>query len=215
MSQQDESKKTVIEAMPDGPYVVKNPPPLKNSNDEVLQTKPVTALCRCGRSDNKPFCDGTHAKVGFSAARLTGGSADKQDHYEGDSVTINDNRGVCAHAARCTDGLKSVFKYGEEPWIDPNGADVEVVKKQIQQCPSGALSYTIGGGEHDDFNHEPGITIVKDGPYRVTGGLNLDDKVAGQKPQSRNHYTLCRCGGSKNKPFCDGTHWEGFKDDKN
>ncbi len=215
MSQQDESKKTVIEATTDGPYVVRNPPTLKNSRDEVLETKPVTALCRCGRSDNKPFCDGTHKKVGFSAARETDGSTNKHDHYEGKSITINDNRGVCAHAARCTDGLKPVFKYGEEPWIDPDGADMEAVKQQIRQCPSGALSYTIDGVEHDQYGQEPGIGIVKNGPYRITGSIDLDDKVSGQKPQTQDHYTLCRCGGSKNKPFCDGTHWKGFKDDKN
>jgi uncharacterized Fe-S cluster protein YjdI len=153
--------------------------------------------------------------VGFSSARLTDGSADKQDHYEGKAISINDNRGVCAHAARCTDGLKSVFKYGQEPWIDPDGADLEAIKEQVRQCPSGALSYTIEGVEYADFGQEPGVTIIKNGPYRVAGGVELKDSANGQEPQTRDHYTLCRCGGSKNKPFCDGTHWKGFKDDKN
>ena len=86
---------------------------------------------------------------------------------------------------------------------------------QIQQCPSGALSYTIGGVEDDEYSHEPGITISKNGPYRITGGIELEDRVGGQKPQTQDHYTLCRCGGSNNKPFCDGTHWKGFKDEQN
>ncbi len=215
MSQQDDPKTTSIEAKPDGPYVVTTPPPLKNSKGEPIETKPVTALCRCGKSENKPFCDGTHAKVNFSSKRLGGGPADKQDHYEGKAIRINDNRGVCAHAARCTDGLKSVFKYGEEPWIDPDGADVEAIKNQIQQCPSGALSYSFDGVEHTQYSREPGIGIIKNGPYRVTGGVELKDPGNGQTPATRDHYTLCRCGGSKNKPFCDGTHWKGFKDDKN
>lgn len=215
MSKENDAKSPVIEAKQNGPYIVKNPPPLTNSKGEILETKPVTVLCRCGQSGNKPFCDGTHAKVGFSSERITDGSAVKQDHYEGKAITINDNRGVCAHAARCTDGLKTVFKYGEEPWIDPDGADVEAIKKQVEQCPSGALSYTIEGMERDDFSQEPGITIIKNGPYRVAGGIELEDRTAGQKPQAKDHYTLCRCGGSKNKPFCDGTHWKGFKDEKN
>jgi CDGSH-type Zn-finger protein len=215
MSKETDSKTAVIEPAPNGPYLVKNPPTLKNSKGETLETKPVTALCRCGRSDNKPFCDGTHAKVGFSSERIADGSTDKQDHYEGKAITINDNRGVCAHSARCTDGLKSVFKYGEEPWIDPDGADLEAIKKQVRECPSGALSYTMDGVEHDRYHHEAGIGIVKNGPYRVFGGIELVEASAGRKPQSRDHYTLCRCGGSKNKPFCDGTHWKGFKDDKN
>ena len=62
---------------------------------------------------------------------------------------------------------------------------------------------------------EPGIGIVKNGPYRVTGGVELNDPGNEQTPATPDHYTLCRCGGSKNKPFCDGTHWKGFKDDKN
>jgi CDGSH-type Zn-finger protein len=215
VSKDNDSKTCMIEAKLDGPYLVKNPPVLKNSKGETLETKPTTALCRCGQSGNKPFCDGTHGKVGFSSARTTDGSADKHDHYQGEAVTIHDNRGVCAHAAHCTDGLKTVFKYGEEPWIDPDGAEAEAIEKQVKQCPSGALSYTIDGEEHVNFGHEPGITITKDGPYRVTGGVGLEDTVTGQKPKAEDHYTLCRCGGSKNKPFCDGTHWKGFKDDKN
>ena len=207
--------KPVIEATPNGPYVVSNPPSLKNSKGEELETKPVTALCRCGRSSNKPFCDGTHAKVSFDGSRQTDGSADKQDHYKGGGITLNDNRSVCAHAARCTAGLKTVFKYGEEPWIDPNGASAEEIRKTVENCPSGALSYTIDDVEHADFVSEPSIYIAKNGPYAVAGGVELKDSMGSQTPQSSEHYTLCRCGGSKNKPFCDGTHWKGFKDDKN
>ena len=59
------------------------------------------------------------------------------------------------------------------------------------------------------------IMVSKDGPYRITGGIELKDESMGEGA-SREHYTLCRCGGSKNKPFCDGTHWYiKFKDEKN
>ncbi len=207
--------KPIIDATANGPYVISDPPTLRNSKGEELETKPATALCRCGRSSNKPYCDGTHAKVGFDASRKTDGSADKQDHYTGKAITINDNRGVCAHSARCTDGLESVFKYGQEPWIDPDGVSVDEIKKAVENCPSGALSYTVDNREYDDFGRSPSIMVIKNGPYAVSGGVELTDSMSGQTPQTRDHYTLCRCGGSANKPFCDGTHWKGFKDDKN
>ena len=62
MTNSDDSKKRRIQAMPNGPYVVTDPPSLVNSKREVIETKPSTALCRCGRSENKPFCDGTLAE---------------------------------------------------------------------------------------------------------------------------------------------------------
>ncbi|MHC4278522.1 MAG: CDGSH iron-sulfur domain-containing protein, partial [Planctomycetota bacterium] len=78
-----------------------------------------------------------------------------------------------------------------------------------------ALNYAKDGVLHKDQGREPVIEVTKDGPYRVVGGIELNDPVDSQ-PESREHYTLCRCGGSKNKPFCCGEHWHiGFEDDKN
>ena len=104
MSKENEPEGPVIEARPDGPYIVKNLETLRNSRGEALPTKPVLALCRCGASANKPFCDGTHSKIEFSGKRLTDGSADKPDTYVGQVITINDNRSICAHAGYCTTG---------------------------------------------------------------------------------------------------------------
>ncbi len=208
----DEAK---IRTAPNGPLLVQDSPTLTNSKGATLQTKEITALCRCGQSANKPFCDGTHAKVGFSSVRQSDGSTDKFDTYEGKSITIHDNRGICAHAALCTGGLSSVFKYGQEPWIDPDGADVEAIQKQVAACPSGALTYTLDDQEHRDFGNDPAIYIAQNGPYVVKGGVELEDAETGQAPKTTDHYTLCRCGGSKNKPFCDGSHWQGFADDSN
>ncbi len=216
MNRPSDSNKPVIEASPDGPYLVNDLPRLTSSKGRELATKSVMALCRCGGSANKPFCDGTHAKIGFSGARLTDGSANKQDKYKGKKVSISDNRSVCAHAGMCTDTLKSVFQLGVEPWIAPDGAEAEAIVDTVRKCPSGALSYTIDDVEHADQDRDPMITVSQDGPYHVVGGPELKDKITGQQPQSREHYTLCRCGGSKNKPFCDGTHWHiKFRDDKN
>ena len=215
----DKSATPTIEAAPDGPYIVTELQTLRNSKGDTLEVKPKVALCRCGGSKNKPFCDGTHAGNGFTGTRESDGSTDKQDHYEGKAVTINDNRGVCAHAGLCTDNLKTVFKLNTEPWIDPDGADTDAVIEVVRSCPSGALSYTVDHvehAEHSALGRAPAITVSKDGPYHVIGGCALSDSVTKQRPQTPEHFTLCRCGGSKNKPFCDGTHWHiKFQDDKN
>lgn len=204
-----------IECQPNGPYLVRNLEIFRNSHDASIPTKPVMALCRCGGSANKPFCDGTHQKNGFSGAKLADESANLRDNYQGQKITIHDNRAICAHAAHCTAGLASVFKYGSEPWIDPDGADVDAVIATIRRCPSGALSYSLGGVEAQDPVREPAISVTKNGPYAIVGSVQLIGQAWGQGA-STEHYTLCRCGASKNKPFCDGAHSSiGFADDKN
>ena len=208
------SQHPTIECKPNGPYVVKDLGDLTSSQGTAVPTKPVIALCRCGGSASKPFCDGTHQKNGFSGARVAGSSGASVDSYAAPGITIHDNRSLCAHAGHCTDGLASVFKYGSEPWIDPNGDTVAAIVNAIRNCPSGALTYSINGVPGTD-EHAPAITITKDGPYAVAGSIALTDPTTGAAaPGAR--YTLCRCGGSKNKPFCDGSHWDlKFHDEKN
>jgi CDGSH-type Zn-finger protein len=200
-----------IEARPNGPYMVKGLAELRAASGEKLATQPVIALCRCGGSAKKPFCDGTHKTNGFSSAKTADASADRRETYAGKRISIHDNRSLCAHAGYCSDGLASVFKYGAEPWIDADGASVEAIVATIRRCPSGALSYSVDGIEHRDEARPPAITVTKDGPYGVVGGVRLEE--ARGEGASTEHYTLCRCGASKNKPFCDGSHWSaGFKD---
>ena len=162
--------------------------------------------CRCGGSQNKPYCDGSHKRNGFTGERVADGSSDRRNNYVGKRIAIHDNRSICAHAGACTDNLASVFRMKQEPWIEANGASIEEVVATVRRCPSGALSYSLDGVEHRDQAREPMISATKDGPYAVTGGIELVDVAFGEGA-SREHYTLCRCGGSKNKPFCDGTHW--------
>ena len=101
----------------------------------------------------------------------------------------------------------------QSPWIDPDAADATAIIDTIRKCPSGALSYSVAGVEQRDPNRTPAIQATKDGPYKVTGGTKLSGQEWGDGA-SHEHYTLCRCGASKNKPFCDGTHWDiGFRDD--
>jgi hypothetical protein len=104
---------------------------------------------------------------------------------------------------------------GQEPWIDPDGAGVEKVIDVIKRCPSGALSYSVPEAEHSAPPREPGILVSKNGPYVVTGKTELVGEEFGEGA-SKQQYTLCRCGASKNKPFCDGAHWGiEFTDEKN
>lgn len=214
-----DAAKPKIACLPNGPYyLLSDPQPrviphIQKSNGEVCTTITGVALCRCGGSRNKPFCDGTHGKNGFSDANLSDGAHNKRIDYVGKQITIHDNRGICSHAGFCTDNLKAVFKLHQEPWIDPDGATVAEIMNTISKCPSGALSYALDGIEHRDQDRMPMVIVTKNGPYAVTGGIELLGHAFadGASPE---HYTLCRCGASKNKPFCDGSHWKiGFEDD--
>jgi len=228
--QQDKLKeKPKILTLPNGPYylinemepkVVEN---LRNSNGESLSTIRGIALCRCGASKNKPFCDGTHGIIRFlnndTEVTETGHIVkDKRKTYAGKKIIVHDNRKICSHAAECVNNLPSVFKFDARPWIDPEAATLEESINTIRKCPSGALSYSIDGVEYKDQNErKPMVTVSKEGPYIITGGVELiGDNLQFGDGASKEHYTLCRCGASRNKPFCDGMHRViNFKDDKN
>lgn len=204
--------KPTIQCKPNGPYLVKDLTRLENAKGARLATKPVTALCRCGQSATKPFCDGTHNAVGFSDARQSDGRNDRRRDYAGVRITVHDNRALCAHAGHCTEGLAAVFDAKRKPWIDADGAVAEAIIDVVRQCPSGALSYSLNDVEHRDQARDPAILVTANGPYAVTGGVQLEGVAMGDGA-STEHFTLCRCGASKNKPFCDGSHWEsGFAD---
>ena len=84
--------KPQIQCAPNGPYLVRNMPGMKNSKGEEIPEKPQVALCRCGLSANKPFCDGAHAKGGFKGDKVEGRLPDKQDTYAGKEITLQDNK---------------------------------------------------------------------------------------------------------------------------
>ena len=202
-----------IEPKENGPYIVRNLKSLKDANgDEINPGKDVVALCRCGKSGNKPFCDGTHVKAGFSSDTDAVDMGEWRE-YAGSGITIHDNRRLCAHAGECTEGLASVWRMGEKPWIDPEGADAAAIIEVIEKCPSGALSYSIGDDNPGEAGTDESVQVSANGPYHVKGGVTLNDpsRDTGRIP---GQYALCRCGASKNKPFCDGSHWEiKFSDD--
>ena len=213
MNQKNGDKNISIEIMKDGPLIVKGLTCFTDSDDNLVNhEKAVFALCRCGESANKPYCDGAHTTAGFSGDREIKRPLDKSRAYTGKQITIHDNRTICAHAAECVNNLSSVFQPENRPWINPDGAPVDEIINVIKKCPSGALSYTLDEVHHTPEDLEPGISVKKDGPYDVTGKVDL--KADGDiLPPNKELFSLCRCGVSKNKPFCDGTHHEiGFKD---
>ncbi len=214
MNSKKDTKKPLIECAKDGPYLVKNLEDYVNIKGEVVASKPVTAFCRCGKSETKPYCDGMHSRIGFTDEKKEERVKDQRDTYVGQKITIHDNRGICSHAGFCTDNLPSVWRMRSEPWIDPDGAEIEEIIATIRKCPSGALSYTIDNVEHRDQDREPKLRMIPNAPYAIEGGIELKD-VASLEGSSEEHRTLCRCGQSKNKPFCDGSHWyANFRDDK-
>ena len=223
--------KPKILPLPNGPYylindmepkVVEN---LKNFKGDSLSTTVGIALCRCGKSNRKPFCDGTHSIIGFSSQNVNLNENDtnkltiknKRRDYVGKEITIHDNRKICSHAKECVNNLPSVFKLGSKPWIDSDGSKMQDIINTVRKCPSGALSYSIDGIEYRDpkQQRDPILTVLKNGPYYITGGIDLiGENIEFGEGASKEHYTLCRCGASENKPFCDGTHITiNFKDE--
>ena len=215
MSSQDKDKKTIINTIRDGPLRVSNLDKFYDPKGERIPARPELWLCRCGASKNKPYCNGAHVGIKFSDEKSDDRIADRWKDYRGEKITVHDNRALCSHSGECVRGLPSVFNTEKRPWIYPDGADVKDVVKTVKKCPSGALSYTIDGVRHQEFENKPAITIKKHGPLNVTGGIEFKDEH-GEKPASVTRYSLCRCGASKNKPFCDGTHSiVKFRDDGN
>jgi CDGSH-type Zn-finger protein/truncated hemoglobin YjbI len=211
-----------IQSQTNGPYLVTNLENLTDWLGQRLPTRPQMALCRCGQSATKPFCDGTHAEIGFTSEKDRKRVADRHDSYVGQQVTIFDNRGICQHSGYCTDRLATVFRLNTDPFVAPSGGRMDEIIRAVRDCPSGALSYALGGREareQVDYcnEREPAIEVSKDGPYRITGAIALIDGEGNDEPRNEGasfeHYALCRCGHSQNKPFCSGMHWYvDFKD---
>jgi CDGSH-type Zn-finger protein len=177
----------------DGPIRVEGLRKFLNSRGEAIAAKKVISLCRCGKSRNKPFCDGTHASTGFTDETSPGRVADKLDVYNGKELTIRDNLGICSHAAYCSNELPKAWRTGVEPWIDPDGRSAQDVIRIIRKCPSGALSYEQDGKIEDTYSDTPEIRITRNGPYQVRGGVKIEgaDRAEGTNLE---HCALCRCG---------------------
>ena len=127
--------------------------------------------------------------------------------YSNGEVTIVWKPGLCIHSAICVKGLPEVFKPKEKPWINVENAATEKLINQVKQCPSGALSFLMDGEEEVEISNpgEVKIKVIPNGPLQVHGNLKIVD-AEGKETVKSPIAAFCRCGASKNKPFCDGTH---------
>ncbi|MDR0364693.1 MAG: CDGSH iron-sulfur domain-containing protein [Bacteroidales bacterium] len=215
-----EDKKVKI--LKDGPYEVSGNVPLDQlqftHNDRGFsleyekindyKTDEPYHLCRCGKSNNKPFCDGSHLK-GFDGTETA--SHEKYDEtakfIEGKLIDLKDMPELCAGARFC-DTKSGTWNLVEKA---ENEDAKDIIKHQCTHCPSGRLVAVTKEGEVIEPKLPQEISILKDsafrvdGPIYVKGGIPVED-VNGKIYPERNRVTLCRCGKSKNKPFCDASH---------
>ena len=199
------SDKKSISTVKNGPLVVENLKELTSAMGDIYPIERKTfALCRCGGSGSKPFCDGTHGDIGFTDEKEEDRVPRRLDDYIGKEITIHDDRGICSHVGFCTDGLPKVFRMDKDPWIDPDAEPVKKIIETIRKCPSGALSYSIDGVRYQEYHDKPELKVNEDMPYWARGYIRLHDR---DEPESEEHFALCRCGESKNKPFCSGQHY--------
>ncbi len=202
-------KKPKIKVIKDGPYIVSGVESINRWEAPDISVKKSALLCRCGKSKTFPFCDGEHEKINFSGRKLPGRKKNKTVSYRGDGIKINDNRSACSHDGACFKNLPEVFRPKEWKWVKAGKSSREEIINTVKKCPSGALSYTICGVEYKDYDRPPAVKLDPRGPLNTEGYIELDDP-RGNRPRSREHYSLCRCGKSKNKPFCDGMHMPGL-----
>ncbi|MFI6678696.1 ferritin-like domain-containing protein [Kribbella sp. NPDC050470] len=215
-----------VAVLPNGPYVVYGRVPLRRklkivseNNDSLtwqtsaaIETEDTYALCRCGRSGSKPFCDGTHAVVGFDGTEAEPMAPYGELQHVHDGVGISAQRvgELCIHAAFCIGRTRPIAKM----LADTEDSDVRSdVMGRIDHCPSGSYSYALErGGQSIEPDLPRAISVLEeeDGQASalwVTGDLPVH-RADGRLQETRNRATLCRCGHSSNKPLCDGTHRE-------
>lgn len=130
--------------------------------------------------------------------------------YTNGEITIVWKPATCIHSTMCwkgATGLLDVFNPGEKPWIKPAGATTERIIEQINKCPSGALSFYYNADENlpEHIDTECIVETTPNGPLMVYGNITVK-LHNGEETQKNKVTAFCRCGGSSNKPYCDGTH---------
>jgi CDGSH-type Zn-finger protein len=209
----------------DGPYLVTGGVPLSEQSicvdkdgqchgwkeGKKYPTQETYALCRCGQSGNLPFCDGTHTKIQFDGTEQAVDTpyVEQATEIEGPGLRLTDARKFCS-AARFCDRAGGIWK------LTVQSSNPDARQKAIEEakdCPSGRLVTWDQDGKAIEPDFEQSIGLVEDtqagkmGPIWVRGGIPIES-ADGKTYEIRNRVTLCRCGKSSNKPFCDGSHLE-------
>jgi len=224
--------KPKIVILKDGPYAVQGKLPLAkltigtNANGESLEWQagaPIPApenvhLCRCGRSGNKPFCDGSHKKARFDGTETASREPylDVAEVIDGPTLRLTDAEGMCAFARFCDPAGRVWNLVGQSD--DPRAK--RLTEHEAGACPGGRLvAWEKATGKAHEPKLHPQLGLIEDPAQGCSGGIAVWGGVEvvgadGQGYEIRNRQTLCRCGESSNKPFCDGTHASmKFRDD--
>lgn len=215
-----------------GPYLVYGRPPLATQyimpNDlneswyfqegrHFSTAAEPTALCRCGASRRKPYCDGAHARTEWEPdlTATMDGLLDNVEVTEGGTIDMSDNERYCVFARFChpEGGAWHLTRRSE----DPEARKLAV--REASMCPSGRLmAWDNRSGEPFEFRFAPSLGLIEDVAIGASGGLWVRGGIpirreSGRAYEIRNRTVLCRCGRSANKPYCDGTHAvAGFRD---
>ncbi|WP_224814161.1 CDGSH iron-sulfur domain-containing protein [Hasllibacter sp. MH4015] len=204
-----------IETKENGPLIVSGAPDLRAHDGSAIEGKPRMALCRCGQSSTKPFCDGTHNEIGWSETPDKAPSRAKPISYEAEveevPVTVTYSKALCSHAANCVKMGEGAFDPERKPWVKPEETTIANLRAIIDACPSGALQLAVGAGAPSHGNpsaDQMAITVAKDGPYYVENVAFAGGAFVADSDGSTQKYALCRCGLSSTRPFCDGSHYD-------
>ncbi|MGC1378623.1 MAG: CDGSH iron-sulfur domain-containing protein [Anaerolineales bacterium] len=224
---QNDNKKKII-VRPDGPYAVQGNIPLVRKTQIVseygepltwqktgtIETPENYLLCRCGHSNEKPFCDGTHCEIDFNGKETADPQASitRRRMYPGSTnILVRVDATLCMESGFCGTRMAHIQQLARAT----NDPTVRAqVMAMVERCPSGALTYSVDESETDiepDLPAQVAVTteITSDGPIAgplwVTGAIPIE-RADGKAFETRNRVTLCNCGLSQNKPLCDGTH---------
>ncbi|VVB79771.1 Iron-binding zinc finger CDGSH type [uncultured archaeon] len=186
--------------------------PTRWKQGEKFPLQEKYALCRCGNSKHKPFCDGTHMKVKFPGTEVASNKPyiKQSSKTIGPDIYLTDAELFCSNAGFC-------HKAGGT-WTLTQSDNSKARATAVQQacnCPSGRLTmWNKKTKKPIEPKFKQSISIIEEptnnisGPIWVKGNIPIESEEKGTKYEIRNRVTLCRCGKSGNKPFCDGTHVE-------
>jgi CDGSH-type Zn-finger protein len=213
-----------IQVTKDGPYLVSAGVPLSKATiivdasgasdawkeTEKSETPVDCALCRCGKSSNKPFCDGTHKTIRFNGTETADNAPYERSSQavHGATLTLRDKEELCTGARFCDKGL-GTWELAKRSGV-PTAKEMAI--ESACKCPSGRLvCYDKETGQPIEPACGPSVALVEDPQAGVSGPIWVRGKIpvessSGKEYEPRNRVTLCRCGASGNKPFCDGTH---------
>jgi uncharacterized Fe-S cluster protein YjdI len=131
---------------------------------------------------------------------------DVKEDYRNDRIAVSWEPAYCIHVANCLRGNPQVFDAARRPWIDVDRASADEIAEVVMRCPTGALHFErLDGGPQEPVPDETSVETRPNGPLFVRGKVRIQEP-SGRVLREDTRVALCRCGGSENKPFCDGTH---------